>query len=100
MVFVGDEEISRRMLYAVKSKGVMVQESERKAETEINRSMCVRDLESAIQAGDLDHLQLSTKPYMERNLEFLMECMDGMPQEQQKVKTCSSVNLEFDDALI
>ncbi|GAB2235113.1 hypothetical protein Droror1_Dr00027606 [Drosera rotundifolia] len=38
MVFVGDEEISRRMLFMVKLKGVMVQESERKAETEMSSS--------------------------------------------------------------
>ncbi|KAK9671360.1 hypothetical protein RND81_12G024800 [Saponaria officinalis] len=33
---------------------------------------------------DLDRLQLSSTPYMERNLEFLIECMDDLSAEQQK----------------
>uniref|UniRef100_A0A803LTE2 MPN domain-containing protein n=1 Tax=Chenopodium quinoa TaxID=63459 RepID=A0A803LTE2_CHEQI len=33
---------------------------------------------------DYDRLQLVTTPYMERNLEFLVECMDDLSMEQQK----------------
>ncbi|GLT98455.1 hypothetical protein SLE2022_159590 [Rubroshorea leprosula] len=35
---------------------------------------------------DYDRLQLSTNPYMERNLEFLSECMDELAAEQQKLQ--------------
>ncbi|GAB2237398.1 hypothetical protein Droror1_Dr00015300 [Drosera rotundifolia] len=42
------------------------------------------EADTPLAQGDLDRLQLSTKPYMERNLEFLMECMDDVSQEQQK----------------
>ncbi|GAB2278233.1 Eukaryotic translation initiation factor 3 subunit H [Dionaea muscipula] len=42
------------------------------------------EADSGVTQCDLDRLQLSTKPYMERNLEFLMECMDDLSQEQQK----------------
>ncbi|KAG6750024.1 hypothetical protein POTOM_047102 [Populus tomentosa] len=33
---------------------------------------------------DYDRLQLSTSPYLERNVEFLIECMDDLSMEQQK----------------
>ncbi|KAI8537712.1 hypothetical protein RHMOL_Rhmol09G0046000 [Rhododendron molle] len=33
---------------------------------------------------DFDRLQLSTTPFMERNVEFLIECMDDLSMEQQK----------------
>jgi translation initiation factor 3 subunit H len=35
--------------------------------------------------GDLDRLNLSTNPFLERSLEFLSECMDDLASEQQKV---------------
>ncbi|KVI08491.1 JAB1/Mov34/MPN/PAD-1 [Cynara cardunculus var. scolymus] len=34
--------------------------------------------------SDYDRLQLSTIPVMERNMEFLIECMDDLSMEQQK----------------
>jgi len=34
---------------------------------------------------DYDRLQLSTSSLMERNTEFLIECMDDLSLEQQKV---------------
>jgi len=34
---------------------------------------------------DYDRLQLSTNSLMERNMEFLIECMDDLSLEQQKV---------------
>jgi len=33
---------------------------------------------------DYDRLQLSTNPFMERNMDFLIECMDDLSMEQQK----------------
>ncbi|KAG0572608.1 hypothetical protein KC19_VG109900 [Ceratodon purpureus] len=33
---------------------------------------------------DFDRLVLSTNPFMEQNLEFLIECMDDLSMEQQK----------------
>ncbi|KAG5231910.1 eukaryotic translation initiation factor [Salix suchowensis] len=33
---------------------------------------------------DYDRLQLSSSPYLERNVEFLIECMDDLSIEQQK----------------
>ncbi|KAF3673493.1 Eukaryotic translation initiation factor 3 subunit H [Capsicum annuum] len=33
---------------------------------------------------DYERLQLSTNPYLERNVEFLIECMDDLSMEQQK----------------
>ncbi|PRQ38130.1 putative JAB1/MPN/MOV34 metalloenzyme domain, eukaryotic translation initiation factor 3 subunit H [Rosa chinensis] len=33
---------------------------------------------------DYDRLQLSTSPFLERNMEFLIECMDDLSMEQQK----------------
>lgn len=33
---------------------------------------------------DFDRLVLSTNPFMEKNLEFLIECMDDLSMEQQK----------------
>ena len=37
--------------------------------------------------ADLDRLSLSTNPFLERNLEYLSECMDDLGLEQQKVRT-------------
>lgn len=34
---------------------------------------------------DFDRLKLSTAPFMERNLEFLIGCMDDLSSEQNKV---------------
>eukprot|EP00271_Cylindrocystis_brebissonii_P011825 TRINITY_DN29792_c0_g1_i1.p1 TRINITY_DN29792_c0_g1~~TRINITY_DN29792_c0_g1_i1.p1 ORF type:complete len:357 (-),score=93.92 TRINITY_DN29792_c0_g1_i1:404-1474(-) len=36
--------------------------------------------------ADVDRLSLSTNPFMERNLEFLIECMDDLGMEQQKLQ--------------
>jgi translation initiation factor 3 subunit H len=35
--------------------------------------------------GDFDQLGLSTNPFLEKNLEFLNECMDDLGSESQKV---------------
>eukprot|EP00245_Coleochaete_scutata_P016900 TRINITY_DN8078_c0_g1_i1.p1 TRINITY_DN8078_c0_g1~~TRINITY_DN8078_c0_g1_i1.p1 ORF type:complete len:340 (-),score=78.77 TRINITY_DN8078_c0_g1_i1:576-1595(-) len=35
---------------------------------------------------DFDRFGLSTHPFMEKNLEFLIECMDDLSMEQQKVQ--------------
>lgn len=40
---------------------------------------------SATQA-DVDRLSLSNNPFLERNLEFLIECMDDLGVEQQKLQ--------------
>ena len=37
---------------------------------------------------DFDRLKLSTAPFMERNLEFLIGCMDDLSSEQNKVLFC------------
>ena len=43
---------------------------------------------------DFDRLVLSTNPFMEKNLEFLIECMDDLSMEQQKVcQLCPMVHL-------
>lgn len=34
---------------------------------------------------DYDRLNLSTTPFMERNVEFLIECMEDLSSEQNKV---------------
>lgn len=34
---------------------------------------------------DYDRLSLSTNPFMEKNVEFLIGCMDDLSMEQQKV---------------
>lgn len=35
--------------------------------------------------ADFDRLVLSTNPYLEKNLEFLTECLDDLQAEQQKL---------------
>ncbi|GAB2267051.1 Eukaryotic translation initiation factor 3 subunit H [Dionaea muscipula] len=50
----------------------------------ISAFMMELEADSPVSQCDFDRLQLSSKPYMERNLEFLMECMEDLSQEQQK----------------
>jgi len=57
-----------------------------------NSSLCSVAMECADSKGtsstrqsDLQHLNLSTNPYLEKNLRFLVECMDELANEQQKV---------------
>ncbi|WOL01370.1 eukaryotic translation initiation factor [Canna indica] len=40
--------------------------------------------ESPVKECDYDRLRLSTAPYMERNLEFLIDCMEDLSAEQNK----------------
>ncbi|KAL5703115.1 zeta-carotene isomerase [Ranunculus cassubicifolius] len=40
--------------------------------------------DSPVTQCDYDRLHLSTNPFMERNVEFLIECMDDLSAEQQK----------------
>ncbi|KAH7522892.1 hypothetical protein JRO89_XSUnG0088600 [Xanthoceras sorbifolium] len=40
--------------------------------------------DTPVTQGDYDRLQLSTNPFLERNMEFLIECMDDLSMEQQK----------------
>ena len=40
---------------------------------------------SGLTKGDLDRLDMSANPFLERSLEFLSECMDDLASEQQKV---------------
>jgi translation initiation factor 3 subunit H len=49
-------------------------------------SALMTELESDAPASqcDFDRLVLSTNPFMEKNLEFLIECMDDLSMEQQK----------------
>lgn len=49
-------------------------------------SALMEDLEPPATASqaDFDRLTLSTNPFMEKNLEFLIECMDDLSMEQQK----------------
>ena len=37
--------------------------------------------------GDLDRLNLSVAPFLEKNIESLLDCVDELVQEQQKVTT-------------
>mmetsp|Transcript_10004 Transcript_10004/g.32433 ORF Transcript_10004/g.32433 Transcript_10004/m.32433 type:complete len:329 (+) Transcript_10004:34-1020(+) len=41
--------------------------------------------ESMSTQADFDRMSLSTNPFMEKNLEFLIECMDDLAVEQQKM---------------
>jgi translation initiation factor 3 subunit H len=60
------------------------------AQVKISNSVLVSalmtELESDAPASqcDFDRLVLSTNPFMEKNLEFLIECMDDLSMEQQK----------------
>jgi translation initiation factor 3 subunit H len=50
-------------------------------------SVLMQELETdqAANQADFDRLVLSTNPYLEKNLEFLSECIDDLQQEQQKI---------------
>lgn len=52
----------------------------------ISAFMTELEADSPVTQCDYDRLKLSTKPYLERNLEFLSECMDELAQEQQKLQ--------------
>lgn len=45
---------------------------------------------------DFDRFKLSTAPFMERNLEFLIGCMDDLSSEQNKVLLCLTEELLYD----
>lgn len=47
----------------------------------------VQELEPVNSAtqGDLDRLNLSVAPFLEKNIESLLECVDDLVLEQQKV---------------
>eukprot|EP00897_Mesotaenium_endlicherianum_P010482 jgi/Mesen1/9462/ME000627S08836 len=49
-------------------------------------SAMMADLEpqAPVNQGDYDRLVLSTNPFLEKNLEFLIECMDDLGMENQK----------------
>ncbi|EOY05016.1 Eukaryotic translation initiation factor 3 subunit H isoform 3, partial [Theobroma cacao] len=51
----------------------------------ISAFMTELESDTPVTQCDYDRLQLSTTPYMERNMEFLIECMDDLSMEQQKV---------------
>jgi translation initiation factor 3 subunit H len=50
-------------------------------------SVLMQEIESdaAANQADFDRLVLSTNPYLEKNLEFLSECLDDLQVEQQKI---------------
>ncbi|XP_031477765.1 eukaryotic translation initiation factor 3 subunit H-like [Nymphaea colorata] len=50
----------------------------------ISAFMSELEPEAPVSQCDYDRLSLSTNPFMERNLEFLIECMDDLSMEQQK----------------
>ncbi|XP_022761780.1 eukaryotic translation initiation factor 3 subunit H isoform X2 [Durio zibethinus] len=50
----------------------------------ISAFMTELESDTPVTQCDYDRLQLSTNPYMERNMEFLIECMDDLSMEQQK----------------
>jgi len=50
----------------------------------ISAFMTGLESDTPVTQRDFDRLQLSTKPFMERNVEFLIECMDDLSMEQQK----------------
>ncbi|KAL8101437.1 hypothetical protein AgCh_033363 [Apium graveolens] len=50
----------------------------------ISAFMTELEAETPVTQCDYDRLQLSTNPLMERNVEFLIECMDDLSMEQQK----------------
>ncbi|CAM8914899.1 hypothetical protein QQ045_032983 [Rhodiola kirilowii] len=50
----------------------------------ISAFMTELEADSPVTQCDYDRLRLSTNPFMERNLEFLTECMDDLAVEQQK----------------
>jgi len=50
----------------------------------VSAFMTELEADSPVTQSDYDRLQLSTNPFMERNMEFLIECMDDLSMEQQK----------------
>ncbi|KAI3942801.1 hypothetical protein MKW92_000643 [Papaver armeniacum] len=50
----------------------------------ISAFMTELEADTPVTQCDYDRLQLSTKPQMERNVEFLIDCMDDLSMEQQK----------------
>ncbi|XP_008794937.2 eukaryotic translation initiation factor 3 subunit H-like [Phoenix dactylifera] len=50
----------------------------------ISAFMTELEPDSPVSQCDYDRLKLSTAPYMERNLEFLIECMEDLNSEQNK----------------
>ncbi|GAA0141683.1 translation initiation factor [Lithospermum erythrorhizon] len=50
----------------------------------ISAFMTELEPEAPVSQCDYERLQLSANPYMERNMEFLIECMDDLSMEQQK----------------
>ncbi|TYH55520.1 hypothetical protein ES332_D09G240700v1 [Gossypium tomentosum] len=50
----------------------------------ISAFMTELESDTPVTQCDYDRLQLSSNPYMERNMEFLIECMDDLSVEQQK----------------
>ena len=52
--------------------------------------MTALEPEAATNAGDHERLDLAVAPLVEKNLEFLNDCLDDIVQEQQKVGVASS----------
>ncbi|KAG6419859.1 hypothetical protein SASPL_116371 [Salvia splendens] len=50
----------------------------------ISAFMTELEADTPVTQCDYDRLQLSTSPVLERNVEFLIECMDDLSMEQQK----------------
>ncbi|KAK1281889.1 Eukaryotic translation initiation factor 3 subunit H [Acorus calamus] len=50
----------------------------------ISAFMSELEADTPVTQCDYDRLQLSTNPFLERNVEFLIECMDDLAVEQQK----------------
>ena len=48
--------------------------------------MTALEPEAATNAGDHERLDLAVAPLVEKNLEFLNDCLDDIVQEQQKVR--------------
>ncbi|KAJ4830328.1 Eukaryotic translation initiation factor 3 subunit H [Turnera subulata] len=52
----------------------------------ISAFMTGLEADTPVTQCDYDRLQLSTSPYLERNVEFLIECMDDLQVEQQRLQ--------------
>ncbi|KAL7124328.1 hypothetical protein ABFS83_14G041100 [Erythranthe nasuta] len=50
----------------------------------ISAFMTELEADTPVRQCDYERLQLSTSPFLERNVEFLIECMDDLSMEQQK----------------
>ncbi|KAL0392543.1 UNVERIFIED_CONTAM: Eukaryotic translation initiation factor 3 subunit H [Sesamum radiatum] len=50
----------------------------------VSAFMTELEADTPVTQCDYDRLQLSTSPFLERNVEFLIECMDDLSMEQQK----------------